>query len=245
MRGILIPSKFEAAEFLRVLRNPVKYHVDGVPCYLGELNDTTVTIAIIGMGAPHAGKNTEYFIKKVGPSELIITGFAGAISPRYVRGDIVQDDLFNHVLSVDSRVGTKQEKAALYKSTHKSIVDMETKYVAEKAENYSLPFMAIRVVTDSFKEGVPVDLLEKTYNQAKGKTTPIRMAWYLLRNPGKYKELQEFLEPLKALRVKLCEAVINYLETTDEPRPRFKDRSDRNIFPPEPQFYKGKKLGQR
>lgn len=238
MRGILVPTKFEAAEFLRVLRNPIKYSIDGVRCYLGELNDATVTVGIIGMGPPHAAQNTEYFIRKVGPSEIIMAGFTGAINPRLARGAVIKDPILGRIHPVDSIVATPKEKETLYNNTRLDIVDMETKQVTEKAEAYSLTCIAIRVVSDRFDESVPVELLRKGYNQAKGKTTPIKMGLYLMTHPKKIKELKAFLEPLKPLRVTLCEAVIEYIETTIEPRPIVKDRTDRNIFPPEPVPYK-------
>ena len=53
---ILIPSHFEAKDFIAGLEGRRKWRANDADCVEGRIGETTVTVGIIGMGPPHAAK---------------------------------------------------------------------------------------------------------------------------------------------------------------------------------------------
>lgn len=213
MRAILIPSKFEAKLLIKRMENSIHYKVDEIDCWLGELGDNTITIAIIGMGAPHAVERADKFIRKTGPSDIVLAGFVGALSPHLKRGEIIIDCNQTRVHTAETLVGTAQEKHELYTRTHCEAVDMEGSFIAEMTNNYRLKFTAIRAVSDLANETLPMDILSKSYDQATGRYTTLSLIWFLLTHPGKIKVLQDFLAPLKEVRECLTEAIAEFIKS--------------------------------
>ena len=218
MRAILIPSKFEAKLLLRKLTSKLHYKVDDIDCYLGEFGDKTVTVAIIGMGKPHAIWRTDKFIRKTGPADVVLAGFAGALNPHLEHGDIIIDRNNTRTVTVDKVVSSAHEKAGIFEQTHREVVDMESRYIAEIANNYHLKCTVIRAVSDLATENVPNHILKMGYDQDSGSFTPIKLLWHLLTHPSQIKPFRRFLSPLGRVRQRLTNAVISYVETTPEPK---------------------------
>jgi len=198
------------------MQNAIHYELDGIDCYLGELNDKTISIAIIGMGPPHAIDRADKFIRKTGPTDIVLAGFVGALSPYLQRGEIIIDPHQTRVYTSEKLVGTPAEKSAIYAKTRREAVDMEGSYIAETANNYRLKCTAVRAVSDLADEALPMDILTHCYDQGRGRYTPLKLVRYLVRHPGKVQELRNFLQPLKQVREDLTQAVIEFVDQTPE-----------------------------
>ncbi|NJK90662.1 MAG: hypothetical protein HC904_01800 [Blastochloris sp.] len=75
--------------------------------------------------------------------------------------------------------------------------------------------MGIRTISDLATEDVPTEVLSKGYDEVSGKTTPLKMATYLILKPQKIKDLQAFLQPLPGIRKRLTEFLIAAVEEFD------------------------------
>lgn len=196
------------------MENSIHYKLDEIDCWLGELGEHTITVAIIGMGSPHAVARADKFICKTGPSDIVLAGFVGALSPHLKRGEIIIDNNQSRIHTSEQLVGTAAEKKELYMKTHCEAVDMEGSFIAEVSNNYHLRFTAIRAVSDLADEDLPMDILGKSYDQATGRYTTLSLVGYLLTNPAKIQVLLKFLTPLKEVRKSLFQALATFIQTT-------------------------------
>jgi nucleoside phosphorylase len=136
---------------------------------VGRLNGRPVALVANGPGPKLAGDAVD----AVGKMEaLISTGFCGGLV-----GSLQACDIFvatevagiaaalmpassrpfktGKLLSVDRVVSSAGEKAAL--ALNADAVEMEAAAVAKRAQQYQVPFYAVRVVTDTSGEGFPLD----------------------------------------------------------------------------------------
>ncbi len=85
------------------------------------------------------------------------------------------------LLSIDRVATTAAEKAEL-RQTGADAVEMEAAAVAAKAQEWNLPFYAIRVVTDTAAESFPLDF--NRMRDAEGRFDRARIITAALRRPG-------------------------------------------------------------
>ena len=85
------------------------------------------------------------------------------------------------LLSIDRVASTAAEKAEL-RQTGADAVEMEAAAVAAKAQEWNLPFYAIRVVTDTAAESFPLDF--NHMRDAEGRFDRARIIAAALRRPG-------------------------------------------------------------
>lgn len=136
---------------------------------LGELSGRAV-LAISGPGRENARRAAETLAGKHRLTGLISLGFAGALAPWLRLGDVVVDtcvarwhDLASQhaipgrVITVDAVVRNRAERQQLLETTGAIVVDMESDAVAEVAVRNSLPFAAIRAVTDTPHRDLIID----------------------------------------------------------------------------------------
>lgn len=232
MVTVIFPTRFEAEDFLTALIDKKRSDVGGVERYCGKIKEIDVQVVICGIGPRKASDSVTKVFAASPPSMVILSGFAGALSTQLVRGQIViasgysSNDLINYIKlipgfdigrlhSSDKVVGTVAEKKALGEQTGCQMVDMEMAAIAGVVRAYGVEILGIRAISDLANEPVPVDLLAKGYDEATGKTTPLKMAGYLLLKPHRIKELKKFLEPLPAVRRKLTDFLVAAVEEFD------------------------------
>jgi len=105
--------------------------------------------------------------------EVISTGFCGALDPNLRVGDIVEAQP-TEIWSEDRIVVSAEEKQQLRERTGARIVDMEYAAVAAKAREWNIPCRAVRVVSDSAQEDLPLDF--NRYRDAEGRFQLTRIA---------------------------------------------------------------------
>jgi adenosylhomocysteine nucleosidase len=160
----------------------------------GRLNGREVAMVANGPGPRLAGDAVD----AVGKMEALISiGFCGGLV-----GSLQACDIFvatevagvgpalaptssrpfktGKLLSIDRVVSTAAEKTALGKSGADA-VEMEAAAVAARAREWSVPFYAVRVVTDTFEESFPLD-----FNQMRrpdGRFSRVRILGAAMRSP--------------------------------------------------------------
>jgi adenosylhomocysteine nucleosidase len=114
--------------------------------------------------------------KKIQVDGIVSTGFCGALDPALRVGDIVRE-----LHSIDRVAVTAGEKRVLRESTGAAAVDMESAALARKAGEWGVPFYAIRAVSDTALEDMPLDF--NIYRDAEGRFSRTRIAMAALARP--------------------------------------------------------------
>jgi adenosylhomocysteine nucleosidase len=124
-------------------------------------NDLAV-VACAGMGAARAALAVQAAMSIKPITALLSVGLAGACDSSLHVGDIVRagvvidaqsgerfsNSQFKQVLVSTPAIASVHEKQRLYASYYASAVDMEAATVARIAQAHSLPFQAIKVISD-------------------------------------------------------------------------------------------------
>jgi nucleoside phosphorylase len=232
---ILIPSHFEAKDFLAGLEGRRKWRAGMADCFGGRASGEEVVVGIIGMGPPHAAKRAEAVIENAKSLKsamvrgVILCGFAGALNPELKRGEIFVTAGAEHFLrhlpegerpakamlhTADKVAATGAAKAELFARTGAALVDMEQADIARVVAAAGLPFVGVRIVSDEAHEDLPHDLLSRAYNQARGEYTPLKLAGHLTRNPFRARRLASFVRPLPPVRKRMSDHLHRWLKLT-------------------------------
>ena len=226
MKLVLIPSDYEAAPLLKKLKKRRSEGFDsGLILHKGFLEEKPLAVGIIGMGMPHCASRAAEAMERVKPELAILAGFCGALAETMERGDIFltttpDDDhptpwMHTGLYTSSKPVSTPQEKSELYKETGEDCVDMEQAFAEAVAKERGIPFIGVRIVSDAADEEIPSEILKYGYDADEGKTTPLKMARYLLSHPHQISALVNFLKPLDPIRQKLADELAEFLTKTD------------------------------
>jgi hypothetical protein len=146
---------------------------------------------------------------------VILAGFAGALDPALKRGEIFITAGAEFLIpllaeadrpreaklaTVEKIAGTAVAKKELYERTGAQLCDMEQAHVAEVAKKLGMPFIGIRIVSDTAQEDLPADTLSQSYDQETGTYTPWKLAGHLTRNPFRTVPLASFVRTLPPVR---------------------------------------------
>ncbi len=186
----------------------------------GGLKGRRVVLALSGAGRTRAVHVTEALIDGHQPKWVISAGFAGGLSPRLKRNDILlanrvilaengelplqwpanvaalaerADVHVGALLSVDRLVRLPRQKRLLGERHGAMAVDMETFGVAEVCRRREVPFVAVRVIHDGVDDLLPDDV-EHLLVQ---KTSAARLGaafGAILRRPGSVKDMYQLRE---------------------------------------------------
>ena len=124
-------------------------------------NDFAV-VACAGIGPARATLAAQAAMAAKPVTALLSVGLAGACDPSLRVGEVVRagvvidtssgeryaDTRFHQILASASAIASVKEKRRLYESYRASAVDMEAATVARIARGHSLPFHAIKAISD-------------------------------------------------------------------------------------------------
>ena len=165
---------------------------------LAGLERPGVEIHVSGMGADAAAALAARLVERP-PRALVATGFCGALMPILRVGEIVAAERVVHentgeefpadevmLAASPGRRGTLVSSATVARTPadrgalHGLAVDLESAALARAARDADIPFIALRAVSDRFRDRVPdiVPLLDRI-----GRPDPRRLALFVLRNP--------------------------------------------------------------
>jgi adenosylhomocysteine nucleosidase len=132
-----------------------------------------VPVFITGVGVERAKAVAERVLNENQPKRLILAGYGGALTLQLSVGDvIVARDVIdeNHqlyscnanstgrVLTVNRMIATVEEKLSLGERYQATVCDMESTAVAEICRMRSVPFLAVRAISDSATRTLPAAL---------------------------------------------------------------------------------------
>ena len=171
---------------------------------------------LTGMGRDNAERAIENILAKFTPRLVLTCGFAGGLNPSLKNNEIIfQADpgslLFDQIKNAGAtpvsffcarRVAiTSDEKLKLWRGTGLDAVEMESETIREICQNRGIPSAAIRVISDSAGDDLPLDFY--TLMTPAQKIHYGKLSWALVRSPWKLAELlafqQKTIEASKAL----------------------------------------------
>lgn len=191
-------------------------------------------VQLCGLGTERARLAAEFLVER-GATCLLSWGCAGGLGPAISPGSLVLPktvialdqstfstdsawhsrlfsrlnahlDLHTEPLVQSSEVlKSPAEKAAFFEDYGAIAVDMESASVAQVANELSLPFVAIRAVSDPRDAFLPASALAAL--DESGSFRPIRFLWKLARRPGEIPLLVNLRRNFRAAQATLAKVV--------------------------------------
>ena len=174
---------------------------------------------VTGMGRENATRGSEKALE-IRPGMVLTCGFAGGLDPALPGGTVVFDadpgfplvDQLTAASAVavrfhcaDDVAVTVAEKAALRRSTSADAVEMESSVIRAMCRERGIPSATVRVISDAAGEDLPLDfnaLMTPGMDLHFGK-----LAWCLVRSPGKIPELIRFQKRVARAADRLAEVL--------------------------------------
>lgn len=233
---IFAALKFELAGILKVLENINVQKKDGTTVYKGFISGKSITIFQTGIGAEHALRSAELYIKDyaIGKEKILLTGFCGA-TRRYLKvGSIVSyksvldlteysklskhkpnkiliNKLENNISRVQGAtvsyvIGDSREKERLGTNYDIEVIDMESYIIGKVLIDNDLRFNCIRVVLDEMSKDVPVNLHQPYRNNIVQNI--YRLFLFLIKSLKKLPSVIKFFQDAKMARNNLAKKLI-------------------------------------
>ena len=211
------PLAHEARLVLKHCTQREKFSIGNLRCTLANFQNRPVLIALIGMGQDRAMENTETIFQYFRPKGFVLAGYGGALVPQMKVGQVVVSTNFSsegvlgflRLLSgfdfasfstVDELVDTPEKRDHCARTTKNQVVDMETQAVAEVVHDREIPFMAVRVISDEYRQVLPCGALAAGFDAGKGRATPLRLLGYLVMHPRDFMPFKQFVSGLARAR---------------------------------------------
>lgn len=185
-------------------------------------------VLITGMGKANAAEALVGALMespyKPRPFVVLTCGFAGGLDFELKLGDVVfeTDDILP--LAADLRAAgakaarfhcsdrvatTPAEKSQLCATSGADAVEMESSVIRAICRERGIPSATVRVISDTADESLPLDfnaLMTADYRMRYG-----RLAWQLVRQPGRIPELMRFQKRVNFAAQRLAETLVQVL----------------------------------
>lgn len=171
---LLLLVAAEAREFAGLLKRVPSKEFSGANAAFAreaELGGRRAILLANGPGPRVVNQMLRDFVKE-DVSEVVSTGFCGALDPTLKVGDIVHDGIW----SEDRVAVSAEEKRRIRERTGSKVVEMEYAAVAAKAAEWGMPCRAIRVVSDTAQEDLPLDFNRYRDDDGRFQLTRIAIA---------------------------------------------------------------------
>ncbi len=199
------------------------------------LGDRARDVAIL-----HTGVGEKICRQRIGPfldshsfDFVVSSGFAGGVAPSLGVGDLLLAENFSdpallararrkfngHVArlaTVDRIVETVAERAQFARARNAVAVDMETQWIAEACAQRKIPFLALRVISDTVAAPFPAPP-RVLFDLERQRTSPPQLLGYLLRHPAAIVRLFRFARQISTARANLAVALDLVLRELDSP----------------------------
>lgn len=199
------------------------------------LGDRAGDVAIL-----HTGVGEKICRQRIGPfldsqsfDFVIGSGFAGGVEPSLGAGDLLLAENFSdptlltrarrmligHVArlaTVDRIVETAAERAQFARAHNAVAVDMETQWIADACVTRKIPFLSLRVISDTAAAPFPAPP-RVLFDLERQRTSSSRLLRYLLRHPAGIGRLIRFARQIGIARANLAVALDLVLRELDFP----------------------------
>lgn len=189
------------------------------------LDDRQREIAIFhtGVGKKICRQRIEPFLDSQPFAFLISSGFAGSVDPSLGVGDLLLAENFSdpallararellicHVAklaTVERVVESVAEREAFARQHNAAAVEMETQWIAAACATRKIPFLSLRVISDTVAAPFPAPP-QVLFDLERQRTPSMRLLGYLLRHPAGIVRLIHFARQIESARRKLAVAL--------------------------------------
>lgn len=199
----------ESRHFLRRLAGRGTETCAGLRTHTGRLGAVSVRVAHTGIGTEKARATVETLLSIEPVWMLIAAGFCGGLDPRLAAGDVVIEEYPSDKQRIHTRstpAETVEEKAHLSRETGAQVVDMETAAIAAVCAGKNVPLLAIRAVSDTAAEPLPVPFAE-WFNLPRQHPRPLALLAFLALHPSRIAPFTNFLRRLPRISAALALSV--------------------------------------
>jgi adenosylhomocysteine nucleosidase len=184
--------------------------------------DTLIT----GMGARNAEEAIRQALQSQRPKLVISAGFAGGLDPQLKEGDVVfqaetEPQFAAALTAAGARFGrfhcakkivtTAEAKQVLRQTTGADAVEMESQPICTICLARRISCATVRVILDTANEDLPLNFNQlMTPDQ---RLAPGRLAWALLKAPGKIGALRRLEGRSAAASEKLAKVLLQVLDS--------------------------------
>jgi len=205
-----------------------------LPVIVGTLAGRQVVVIHTGMGMDSAAGRVESLLDGHTPSLWIAAGFGGALSPDLKIGDIVAAGNFSDpgllaaiaditvfpartgsLVTVKEVIETAQAKKDLGRHTGAIVVDMETAAVHRLCTARGIPMLALRAVSDTACQDVPVPAAV-WFDTQRQRPRPLALVLYLATHPGRIGPFARFVRGVKLAGASLATFLLAALPALPE-----------------------------
>ena len=188
--------------------------------HVGRLGQHKVLLVEAGVGQAAAGRATQDTIGLYRPRGILSVGFSGSLSPDLGLHQILMPESVvaperpalhvgfepsnslvaghptmhrGRLVTVDHLVRTPDERSALARAHDAIACDMETYAVAHACQVARIPFLSVRIISDTFDQSLPPEIA----TLLQQKTAAARWgaaAGVLFRNPKRIQDLWQLRE---------------------------------------------------
>jgi len=141
--GIVIPTRWEAAEVLRRFA----FRKISTALYKTDFHGRSIWLCLSGVGRAAARVAAARLVAE-GAGDLVSMGFCGALIPELRVGDLVTD----RIATVDKPARSMDERRTITERANAVAVDMETQAIIEEGTRRGVPIHVLRVVSDQFDD---------------------------------------------------------------------------------------------
>ena len=178
----------------------------------------------------HTGVGEKIGRQRIGPfldsrpvSCVISSGFAGGVDPSLGVGDLLLAENFSDpallerarellicrvgkLATVDRIVESVAEREAFARGHNAVAVDMETQWIADACAARKIPFLSLRVISDTAAAPFPAPP-QVLFDLERQRIPSLRLASYLLRHPAAIARLIRFGRQIGSARASLAAAL--------------------------------------
>jgi adenosylhomocysteine nucleosidase len=183
-------------------------------------------ILITGIGKQNARRSFQNVLQRLTPQRVLTCGFAGGLNPDLKLGDVVFElSSLNPQLSTlltaagakparffcaDRIAITTDEKRQLRAETGADAVEMESAAIHAVCREHGIACATVRVISDTAHEDLPLD-----FNALAKPDLSLdypKLAWTVLRSPGKIGALRRFQKQTQLAAKNLAEVLGKVIE---------------------------------
>jgi len=214
------PLAHEAGELLRRCTQKEQFSLGSLRCILANFRGRQILVALIGMGQARAGQNTETIFQYFRPKGFVLAGYGGALVPQMKVGQVALATNFSssevvpflRLLSgfdfatfctADELADTPKKRDKYSDNKKRQVIDMETATVAEIVQHRSIPFIAVRVISDEYDQVLPTAALTAGFDSSRDQPKPLHLLLHLATHPGDYAPFKKFVSGLSIARKNL------------------------------------------
>jgi len=216
----------ESSELLRHLRDRTGTERNGVRIVRGRMDDRAIEVLHTGVGEKVCRQRVETFLQDQQFDLLISAGFAGALNDELQVGDLLLAKNFSTIdlnerglsfsslpiriadlLTVSAVIDSSDERNRIARASGAAAVDMETEFIARACAEYGVPFLSLRVITDTPREPFPVPT-KVLFDMERQQTDYRQLSSYVLKNPAALWRLIRFGIRVAHARKALTEAIV-------------------------------------